>query len=222
MVTVSRLQRNLYSKGRNSVAQPRRQHPSRFLHLPHQPDYCGIAAFKGNNCPCGRRSGTNVGTGKGNRSSFQLYLWRETLVEPKFYPARTTPPVCACPEQTESQDEQSLGNCIYLLRLCRRSTEESERLCLPIPTTCVYQDPGKVEGNPVFTYLDAFCRPLNTLAFTCPEYPNLDELKAAYQRGGLGDMKVKGFLNSIMQERWNRFAIVAKNSKKTFLPSMTC
>ena len=61
------------------------------------------------------------------------------------------------------------------------------------------QDPGKLEGNTVFTYLDAFCRPEH-FGLYLPEYPNLDELKAHYQRGGLGDMKVKKFLNEIMQE----------------------
>ena len=60
------------------------------------------------------------------------------------------------------------------------------------------QDPGKVEGNPVFTYLDAFSRPEHFAEFL-PEYQNLDELKAHYQRGGLGDVKVKKFLNSVMQ-----------------------
>ena len=60
------------------------------------------------------------------------------------------------------------------------------------------QDPGKVEGNPVFIYLDAFCRPEHFAEFW-PEYQNLDEVKAHYQRGGLGDMKVKKFLNSVMQ-----------------------
>ena len=60
-------------------------------------------------------------------------------------------------------------------------------------------DPGQIEGNTVFTYLDAFCRPKHFERYW-NEYPNLDELKAHYQRGGLGDMKVKKFLNEIMQE----------------------
>ena len=66
--------------------------------------------------------------------------------------------------------------------------------CLRLPGTA-----GKLEGNTVFTYLDAFCRPEH-FGLYLPEYPNLDELKAHYQRGGLGDMKVKKFLNEIMQE----------------------
>ena len=60
------------------------------------------------------------------------------------------------------------------------------------------QDPGQVEGNPVFIYLDAFCRPEYFDEFL-PEYSGLDELKDHYRRGGLGDVKVKRFLNSVMQ-----------------------
>ena len=60
------------------------------------------------------------------------------------------------------------------------------------------EDPGKLEGNTVFTYLDAFCRPEYFAEFL-PEYSDLDELKVHYQRGGLGDMKVKRFLNNVLQ-----------------------
>ena len=66
------------------------------------------------------------------------------------------------------------------------------------PTHIRIDDPGKLEGNTVFTYLDAFCKPEHFPEFL-PEYANLDELKAHYQRGGLGDMKVKRFLNSVLQ-----------------------
>lgn len=61
------------------------------------------------------------------------------------------------------------------------------------------EDPGKLEGNTVFTYLDAFCTD-GHFAEYLPEYANLDELKAHYKRGGLGDVKVKKFLNNVMQE----------------------
>ena len=60
------------------------------------------------------------------------------------------------------------------------------------------EDPGTVEGNPVFTYLDAFCRDEHFEEFL-PDYKNLDELKDHYRRGGLGDMKIKKFLNNVMQ-----------------------
>ena len=61
------------------------------------------------------------------------------------------------------------------------------------------EDPGQVEGNPVFIYLDAFCRDEHFAAYL-PDYKNLDELKAHYARGGLGDVKVKRFLNSVLQD----------------------
>lgn len=92
---------------------------------------------------------------------------------------------------------KSLGNCIYL-------SDESEDIKTKImsmftdPNHIRVQDPGKVEGNPVFIYLDAFCRPEHFEEFL-PDYNNLDELKAHYQRGGLGDVKVKKFLNNVIQ-----------------------
>lgn len=67
------------------------------------------------------------------------------------------------------------------------------------PNHLQVSDPGKVEGNPVFIYLDAFCRD-ELFAEYLPEYANLDELKAHYTRGGLGDVKVKKFLNNVLQE----------------------
>src|SRR5699024_4043773 len=92
---------------------------------------------------------------------------------------------------------KSLGNCIYL-------SEEPEDIKKKVfsmftdPGHIRIEDPGKLEGNTVFTYLDAFCRPEYFPEFL-PEYENLDELRAHYQRGGLGDMKVKRFLNNVLQ-----------------------
>ena len=93
---------------------------------------------------------------------------------------------------------KSLGNCIYL-----SDTEEDVRKkvmsMFTDPNHLQVSDPGKVEGNPVFIYLDAFCRD-ELFAEYLPEYANLDELKAHYTRGGLGDVKVKKFLNNVLQE----------------------
>lgn len=92
---------------------------------------------------------------------------------------------------------KSLGNCIYL-------SEEPEEIRKKVmnmftdPTHIKVSDPGKLEGNTVFTYLDAFSRPEHFEEFL-PEYANLEELKAHYQRGGLGDVKVKKFLNAVLQ-----------------------
>ena len=93
---------------------------------------------------------------------------------------------------------KSLGNCIYL----SEEPDEVQKKIMSMytdPGHLRVQDPGKIEGNTVFTYLDAFCRPEHFERYL-PDYPNLDELKAHYQRGGLGDVKVKRFLNAIMQE----------------------
>ena len=92
---------------------------------------------------------------------------------------------------------KSLNNCIYL-------SEEPDEIRQKVfsmftdPMHIKVSDPGRLEGNTVFTYLDAFSRPEHFEAFL-PEYQNLDELKAHYQRGGLGDMKVKRFLNEVLQ-----------------------
>ncbi len=91
---------------------------------------------------------------------------------------------------------KSLGNCIYLSEE-PEDIEKKVKSMFTDPNHLRVQDPGKVEGNPVFIYLDAFCRPEHFAEFW-PEYQNLDEVKAHYQRGGLGDVKVKKFLNSVM------------------------
>ena len=93
---------------------------------------------------------------------------------------------------------KSLGNCIYLA-----DTEEDVRKKIMSmytdPTHIQVSDPGHVEGNTVFTYLDAFSKPEHFAEYL-PEYASLDELKAHYERGGLGDVKIKKFLNSVIQE----------------------
>ncbi len=92
---------------------------------------------------------------------------------------------------------KSLGNCIYL----SDTPEEIKKKVMSMftdPNHLRVEDPGCVEGNPVFIYLDAFCRDEHFAEFW-PEYKNLDELKAHYTRGGLGDVKVKRFLNNVIQ-----------------------
>lgn len=93
---------------------------------------------------------------------------------------------------------KSLGNCIYL----SDSEEEIKKKIMSMftdPNHLRVQDPGQVEGNPVFIYLDAFCRDERFEKYL-PDYKNLDELKAHYMRGGLGDVKVKKFLNNVIQD----------------------
>ena len=92
---------------------------------------------------------------------------------------------------------KSLGNCIYL----SDEPQDIKKKVMSMftdPNHLRVEDPGQVEGNPVFIYLDAFCKPEYFEEFW-PEYSSLDELKAHYQRGGLGDVKVKKFLNKVLQ-----------------------
>ena len=93
---------------------------------------------------------------------------------------------------------KSLGNCIYL----SDSADDVRTKIMSMytdPEHLLVSDPGHLEGNTVFTYLDAFCQPEHFERYL-PDYANLDELKAHYTRGGLGDVKVKKFLNNVMQE----------------------
>ena len=92
---------------------------------------------------------------------------------------------------------KSLGNCIYLSDT-EADVKKKVMSMFTDPNHLRVEDPGNVDGNPVFIYLDAFCRPEHFAEFL-PDYQNLDELKAHYQRGGLGDVKVKKFLNNVMQ-----------------------
>ena len=124
-------------------------------------------------------------------------LYGETLVEPQII----LPDNKACLRlpgtDGKAKMSKSLGNCIYL-----SDDEETVRKkvmsMFTDPNHLRVEDPGQVEGNPVFVYLDAFSRPEHFAEFW-PEYQNLDELKAHYQRGGLGDVKIKKFLNQVLQ-----------------------
>ena len=93
---------------------------------------------------------------------------------------------------------KSLGNCIYLSDDAA-TVKQKVMSMYTDPTHVQVSDPGHVEGNPVFTYLDAFSKPEHFTQFL-PDYANLDELKDHYTRGGLGDMKVKKFLNNVLQD----------------------
>ena len=125
-------------------------------------------------------------------------IYGPTLVEPNIL----LPDNAACLRlpgtDGKAKMSKSLGNCIYL----KDSADEVQRKVKSMytdPNHLNVSDPGTVEGNTVFTYLDAFCRPEHFERYL-PDYPNLDELKAHYRRGGLGDMKCKKFLMAILQE----------------------
>ena len=196
MVTVSRLQRNPTVKAEIQLRNFDASIPVGFFTYPIS-QTADIAAFKATTVPVGEDQEPMLEQAREIVRRFN-YIYGETLVEPEIL----LPDKAACLRlpgtDGKAKMSKSLGNCIYL----SDSADEVQKKVKGMytdPDHLRVQDPGKVEGNPVFTYLDAFCRPEH-FGLYLPEYPNLDELKAHYQRGGLGDMKVKGFLNSIMQE----------------------
>ena len=196
MVTVSRLQRNPTVKAEIQLRNFDASIPVGFFTYPIS-QTADITAFRATTVPVGEDQEPMLEQAREIVRRFN-YIYGETLVEPEIL----LPENAACLRlpgtDGKAKMSKSLGNCIYL----SDSADEVQKKVKGMytdPDHLRVQDPGKVEGNPVFTYLDAFCRPEH-FGLYLPEYPNLDELKAHYQRGGLGDMKVKGFLNSIMQE----------------------
>ena len=195
LVTVSRLQRNPTVKTEIQMRNFETSIPVGFFTYPIS-QAADITAFRATTVPVGEDQEPMIEQAREIVRRFN-YIYGETLVEPEIL----LPDNAACLRlpgtDGKAKMSKSLGNCIYL-------SEEPEDIKKKVmsmytdPNHLRVQDPGKVEGNPVFIYLDAFCRPEHFAEFW-PEYQNLDELKAHYQRGGLGDVKVKKFLNSVMQ-----------------------
>ena len=195
LVTVSRVQRNPTVKAEIQMRDFEASIPVGFFCYPIS-QAADITAFRATSVPVGEDQMPMIEQCKEIVHKFNS-VYGETLTEPKI----VLPSNQACLRlpgiDGKAKMSKSLGNCIYL-------SDESEDIRTKImsmftdPNHIRVQDPGKVEGNPVFIYLDAFCRPEHFEEFL-PDYNNLDELKAHYQRGGLGDVKVKKFLNNVIQ-----------------------
>ena len=195
LVTVSRVQRNPTVKAEIQMRNFEASIPVGFFCYPIS-QAADITAFRSTSVPVGEDQMPMIEQCKEIVHKFNS-VYGETLTEPKI----VLPSNQACLRlpgiDGKAKMSKSLGNCIYL-------SDESEDIRTKImsmftdPNHIRVQDPGKVEGNPVFIYLDAFCRPEHFEEFL-PDYNNLDELKAHYQRGGLGDVKVKKFLNNVIQ-----------------------
>ena len=195
LVTVSRLQRNPTVKTEIQMRNFETSIPVGFFTYPIS-QAADITAFGATTVPAGEDQMPMLEQCREIVHKFNA-VYGETLTMPEIM----LPQNAACLRlpgiDGKAKMSKSLGNCIYL-------SDEPEDIKKKImsmytdPNHLRVQDPGKVEGNPVFIYLDAFCRPEHFAEFW-PEYQNLDEVKAHYQRGGLGDMKVKKFLNSVMQ-----------------------
>lgn len=196
LVTVSRLQRNPTVKTEIQMRNFETSIPVGFFTYPIS-QAADIAAFKATTVPAGEDQEPMIEQTREIVRRFN-YIYGETLVEPEIL----LPDNAACLRlpgtDGKAKMSKSLGNCIYLSDPADE-VEKKVRSMYTDPTHIKVSDPGKLEGNCVFSYLDAFCRPEHFERYL-PEYPNLDELKAHYTRGGLGDMKVKKFLAAIMQE----------------------
>ncbi|MBQ8198497.1 MAG: tryptophan--tRNA ligase [Lachnospiraceae bacterium] len=195
LVTVSRLQRNPTVKAEIQMRNFETSIPVGFFTYPIS-QAADITAFKATVVPVGEDQMPMIEQTKEIVHKFN-YVYGETLVDPKIM----LPDNKACLRlpgtDGSAKMSKSLGNCIYL----SDSEEDVRKKIMSMftdPTHLRVEDPGHVEGNPVFIYLDAFCRDEHFAEFW-PEYQNLQEVKDHYTRGGLGDVKVKKFLNNVMQ-----------------------
>ena len=196
LVTVSRLQRNPTVKAEIKMRNFETSIPVGFYTYPIS-QAADITAFKATTVPAGEDQMPMVEQTKEIVHKFNS-VYGETLVDPKILLPENEACLRLPGIDGKAKMSKSLGNCVYL------SEEEAEvrkkvMSMYTDPDHIRIEDPGKLEGNTVFTYLDAFCND-DHFAEYLPEYANLDELKAHYQRGGLGDVKVKKFLNNVLQE----------------------
>ena len=195
LVTVSRLQRNPTVKSEIAMRNFETSIPVGFFTYPIS-QAADITAFKATTVPVGEDQEPMIEQTREIVRKFNS-VYGEALVEPDIL----LPDNQACLRlpgtDGKAKMSKSLGNCIYL----SDSEDEVKKKVMSMytdPNHLMVSDPGQVEGNTVFTYLDAFCKEEDFKEYL-PDYNNLNELKEHYQRGGLGDVKVKRFLNSVLQ-----------------------
>ena len=195
LVTVSRVQRNPTVKAEIQMRNFEASIPVGFFCYPIS-QAADITAFNATAVPVGEDQEPMLEQCREIVHKFNT-VYGETLTMPQI----VLPSNNACMRlpgtDGKAKMSKSLGNCIYLADP-EEVVREKIMSMYTDPDHIRVQDPGKLEGNTVFTYLDAFCQPEHFAEFLS-DYQNLDELKAHYQRGGLGDVKVKKFLNNVMQ-----------------------
>ncbi|MCM1552351.1 MAG: tryptophan--tRNA ligase, partial [Butyrivibrio sp.] len=196
LVTVARLQRNPTVKSEIQMRNFEASIPVGFFTYPIS-QAADITAFKATTVPVG---GDQLPMIEQTREIVHKFntVYAPVLVEPKAL----LPESEACQRlpgtDGKAKMSKSLGNCIYLADTADEVRTKVMGMYTD-PEHLQVSDPGHLEGNTVFTYLDAFCQEEHFGRYL-PDYANLDELKAHYQRGGLGDVKVKKFLINVMQE----------------------
>lgn len=196
LVTLARLERNPTVKAEIKQKNFELSLPMGFLTYPVS-QTADITAFKANTVPVGDDQLPMLEQAREIVRSFNG-LYGETLVEPKAVLPDNKSCLRLPGTDGMAKMSKSLGNCIYL----SDSAEEIKRKVMGMytdPNHLKVTDPGDTAHNPTFIYLEAFCKDEHFVRYL-PEYDNLAEMKAHYERGGLGDMKVKKFLNAVMQE----------------------
>jgi hypothetical protein len=196
LVTVSRLQRNPTVKNEIKLRDFETSIPAGFLNYPIS-QAADITAFKADIIPVGEDQLPMIEQCREIVDKFNS-IYGEVLVSP----TAVLPKNSVCNRlpgiDGKAKMSKSLGNCIYL-------ADEDDVLKQKVmsmftdPTHLKVTDPGRVEGNTVFTYLDAFAVDAHFAEY-CPEYKNLEEMKEHYRRGGLGDVKVKRFLLAVLED----------------------
>lgn len=195
LVTVSRLQRNPTVKTEIQMRNFETSIPVGFFTYPIS-QAADITAFKATHVPVGEDQKPMIEQTKEIVHKFNS-VYGDTLVDPKIVLPENETCMRLPGIDGKAKMSKSLGNCIYL----SDTAEDVRKKVMSMytdPNHIRVEDPGSLEGNCVFIYLDAFCKEEHFAEFW-PEYKNLDELKAHYQRGGLGDVKVKKFLNKVLE-----------------------
>ena len=196
LVTVSRVQRNPTVKSEIQQKNFESRVPVGFFCYPIS-QAADITAFRATAVPVGEDQMPMLEQCKEIVHKFNS-IYGETLTDPDIVLSKNKACLRLPGLDGKAKMSKSLGNCIYL----SDEPEDVQKKIMSMFTDPLHiraDQPGRIEGNPVFTYLDAFCQDEHFLEFL-PDYQNLDEMKAHYTRGGLGDVKVKRFLNQVIQE----------------------
>lgn len=196
LVTVSRVQRNPTVKAEIQQKNFEASVPVGFFCYPIS-QAADITAFHATSVPVGEDQEPMLEQCREIVHKFNE-VYGETLTMPEIYLSKNAARLRLPGLDGKAKMSKSLGNCIYLAD-DEKTVQQKVMSMYTDPTHLKVSDPGHIEGNTVFTYLDAFIRP-DSFEKYWPEYKNLDELKAHYQRGGLGDVKIKKFLNKVLQE----------------------
>ena len=196
LVTVSRLQRNPTVKSEIQMRNFETSIPVGFFTYPIS-QAADITAFHATTVPVGEDQAPMIEQTKEIVHKFNS-VYGETLTDPNILLPDNKVCLRLPGIDGKAKMSKSLNNCIYL---SDREADVKQKIMSMFtdPGHLRVQDPGKVEGNPVFIYLEAFCRDEHFERY-CPDYQNLQEMEEHYAHGGLGDVKVKKFLNNVMQE----------------------